>query len=274
MTLPTRDAPITGGLLGDVAREDSRMSAALLSAARAAADHSVYSRLTTLPAFQKFMTYQVWCVWDFMCLAKSVQIGIGCYSVPWIPPKNPSLVSLMGEIIRGEESDVGPGGEEASHFEIFIQAMDECGAESTKIKAFIDHVGAGTEVLSAMRAVDAPPAAQAFVSQTLAFCSSSIAARIGAFSLGREELVPRMLSTLINRLDPSQKRFKTFDWYLRRHISLDATNHAPKIAEIFRQFVGSDPALREEGLEAGLAAIRARCTYLDALEEQILSDGF
>lgn len=273
-TMQTKFQPtIHGGLLEDLAQARSPLASEVLSMSAAAAGHGAYLLVTDLALLREFMSYHVWCVWDFMCLAKSVQVGVGCYSLPWIPPANTGAVSIMTDIIRNEESDTGPEGYPSSHFEIYLSAMSEVGANTDCITYFLDLIKKGTPIFTAMEEAGADTSSINFVSKTLDFCIRPVHERIAAFSLGREELVPRMLTTFMRNIAKTNANAKTFRWYLRRHIELDTGSHAPLSAQLFRSIVGDDQILWDEALRSGLEAIRARCDYLDAIADRLKNLG-
>lgn len=70
------------------------------------AAHPIYQHLNSLKAIECFMEYNVFAVFDFMSLLKSLQNQITCTSLPWKPSGYPGeMVRLINEIVSGEESD-------------------------------------------------------------------------------------------------------------------------------------------------------------------------
>jgi hypothetical protein len=59
-------------------------------------------------------------------------------SVPWIPRGEPLCRRLIKEVVLDEESDEIKGVGYLSHFEIYLQAMDQCGADTTRVNDFIE----------------------------------------------------------------------------------------------------------------------------------------
>jgi hypothetical protein len=86
---------------------------------------------------QVFMEHHVFAVWDFMSLMKALQRGLTCIDLPWSPVGNPETRRLINEIVWGEESDVDAQGTAASHFELYLGAMAEIGADTQPILNFI-----------------------------------------------------------------------------------------------------------------------------------------
>ena len=98
--------------------------------------HNVFSSIQDLQDLRTFMQWHVFAVWDFMSLAKRLQIDFTCVSLPWMPPTEIEAARLVNEIILGEETDVMPNGKAASHFEMYLIAMQEIGASTHQIKDF------------------------------------------------------------------------------------------------------------------------------------------
>ena len=103
--------------------------------------HSVYTAVRDLKGLQIFMENHVFCVWDFMSLLKALQQDLASASAPWIPNDAGDVRRLINEIVLAEESDEAPdlGGDRRfiSHFEMYVQAMEEVGADTSPIKTFL-----------------------------------------------------------------------------------------------------------------------------------------
>src|SRR5258706_2343007 len=100
-------------------------------------NHKVYSVINYNDDLKVFMQYHVFAVWDFMSLLKSLQNNLTCTSVPWFPKGSADTRHLINEIVVGEESDVDSFGKRKSHFELYLDAMRQCGAGTSQIENFI-----------------------------------------------------------------------------------------------------------------------------------------
>ena len=80
----------------------------------------------------------MFCVWDFQSLLKSLQRSLTSVNIPWLPTADPNAQArLINEIVLDEESNEMPDGGYLSHFELYINAMNECGADVGPISRLI-----------------------------------------------------------------------------------------------------------------------------------------
>lgn len=94
-------------------------------------NHKVYSVVNEIEDLKIFMQYHVFAVWDFMSLLKSLQNNLTCTEVPWFPKGSAETRFLINEIVVGEESDIDLNGVRKSHFELYKDAMLQCGADTS-----------------------------------------------------------------------------------------------------------------------------------------------
>ena len=145
--------------------------------------HALYAHLRDEAAIRLFMEAHVFAVWDFQSLLKALQRLVTCVEVPWLPTSDPQARRLLNEIVLDEESDQAPGGGYLSHFEIYLQAMRECGANVTPIQTFLGHVR-GLPVEQALEASALPPGVGPFVCTTMAIARSAEPLQAGVGNLG------------------------------------------------------------------------------------------
>jgi hypothetical protein len=237
----------------------------------AAADHRVFDRIRTAEHVRTFMEHHVWAVWDFMSLLKSIQSSLAPASVPWCPPDDPEVTRLVNELVLGEESDEGPSGAFASHFELYLSAMDTAGADSRSMRAFLAAIAAGAKVSYALSASGAPRAAKDFVEFTLAVCSGPLGDRIAAFAIGREEIIPATFHNLVERLPQGGRDadFSLLRYYLERHIHVDGERHGPMSLRLLERYCLAEPPKRRSALDACRIALRCRIALWDAVDAAI-----
>jgi hypothetical protein len=227
--------------------------------------HAAFGAIRSPEHVRVFMEHHVWAVWDFMSLLKSLQAELAPTRVPWLPPRDAAAARLINEIATVEEGDDGPDGLPASHFEIYLQAMEEAGADTRPIRTVTSEIAAGSPWEISLEKIRVPPAAAGFVRTTMDVAGRPLWARVAAFTIGREEVIPSMFSSLIGELDIRGAQLKRLRWYLQRHVDVDGGRHGPMSARLFRRVCLVDNETRRGSIEVGLEVLRARAALWDAV---------
>ena len=191
-------------------------------------NHKVYSMIEDIDDLKIFMQYHIYAVWDFMSLLKALQNNLTCTTIPWFPKGSADTRNLINEIVVGEESDVDSFGVRKSHFELYLDAMHQCNADTSKIDRFIDELKQSGDFNSAYEASDAPDEARDFVDFTFQIIDSEKAyLQAAIFTFGREDLIPGMFVTLVNDIHNNfPDSISIFKYYLERHIEVDGDHHS------------------------------------------------
>lgn len=239
------------------------------------ASHDIYRSLETLERVHIFMENHVFAVWDFMSLVKSLQARLTSVAVPWLASSDPLSRRLINEIVLDEESDEDGQGGYLSHFELYLQAMEQCGADTTKIMTFVEMIHQGETVPKALSRAGAPPPARAFVETTWNILESDSPHEIAAaFTIGREEIVPEMFQTMIGNIRKRfPERMARFSYYLQRHIDIDKERHAPMASRMLERLCEDDPHRWQEATETAQRALRARIALWDGVRDELAVSG-
>ncbi len=206
--------------------------------------HSLYKQLQDMDDIRLFMQHHVFAVWDFMSLLKGLQQQFTCVSLPWLPSPHPHLARFINEIVLGEESDINAEGEAQSHFELYLAAMQEAGASTTWIQAFVEQLQAGTTVEEALQAIALPDFVRQFVQFTFQTIATKEPARLAAaFTFGREDLIPDLFLAIIDQEAARRKEpaYAKLRYYLQRHIEIDGEEHGPLSLQMIEALCEDDP---------------------------------
>ncbi len=229
--------------------------------------HPLYRRLGTLEDVVCFMEHHVFAVWDFMSLLKRLQRELTCVGVPWVPTGDPEVRHLVNEIVAGEESDVDGEGRRTSHFEWYVRAMAEAGADPGPVMEAVGKVRGGESVARALGGSGAPAAARDFSLGTFRVAGTGGVHEVAsAFTFGREDLIPDLFHGLIERLSREHPgRLERFRSYLQRHIDVDGGEHGGLALRMVEALCGEDEVCWDEAGAAAVAAIEARLRLWDGI---------
>jgi hypothetical protein len=244
-----------------------RVATAIAGERQALLEHRLYGDLRTVEALAVFMEHHVFAVWDFMSLLKALQMRLTCARVPWLPQGHGEVRRLVNEIVLGEESDVLPGGGVASHYELYLQAMRQVGADTTRADRFIRQLESGQALAEALRQAGVPAPVEAFVRHTFEVIERGRPHEIAAaFTYGREDLIPEMFTQLVHGLERQfPGKLSTLRYYLDRHIELDGDEHGELGRRMVDLLCDGNPRLEQEAEQAAVAALQARLALWDGI---------
>lgn len=233
--------------------------------------HSIFGCVRSTDDLRCFMSWHVFAVWDFMSLVKRLQHEFTSVTLPWTPPTRPSAARLLNDIVLGEESDMTPDGLHASHFELYLSAMREVGANTSQIEHFIDLVRSNIAVDVALRMVKAPEPVQKFVLATIESAKNgSVFEVLGSFLYGREDAIPQMFKTLLSDWSVPREETPIFVYYLQRHIELDGDSHGPAATRLVSDLAQGNADSLEQIRRAGISAIEHRLALWDELQSDLV----
>lgn len=251
------------------AHRDEQIDASLDGPRRRLATHPLYREIRSIGDLRIFLETHVFAVWDFMSLLKSLQSALTCVTVPWLPSPYPTTRRLINEIVLGEESDEYKG-RFLSHFELYVEAMRQVGANTGPIEKLISRLEAGSTVTEALATTAMPDEAKRFVQMTFDVISSNQPHLTAAvFTFGREDLIPEMFSGIIRDLGWEAREIESFVYYLERHIEVDGETHGPLALKMVSELCGDSDAKWHDAMGAAKASLQERIRLWDAVVERI-----
>jgi hypothetical protein len=233
--------------------------------------HPLYSALRLPNAVRLFMEEHVFAVWDFMSLLKGLQRGLTCVEIPWKPTKNTVTRRFINEIVLGEESDLDQDGVPNSHFEMYINAMNQVGA-NTEI---IMHLVNDPNWKSSIPTLAIQYTTKEFMQFTFSVLEENKLHTIAsAFTFGREDLIPDMFIEIVKESEKaSDVSYSKFLWYLERHIQIDGDDHGPISLKMIEELCGEDDQKWEEVTEIAIFSMQKRIRLWDGIAEKIQAES-
>ncbi len=234
-------------------------------------NHKVYSVIKDLEDLKVFMSFHVYAVWDFMSLLKTLQNNLTCTSVPWFPKGAAESRYLINEIVVGEEADVDLDGQRKSHFEIYLDAMHQCGAETAAIETFITELQQTGNFNSAFDKAQTPVEAKDFVDFTFQIIESKKDYLQSAiFTFGREDLIPGMFISIINDIHKNfPDSVAIFKYYLERHIEVDGDHHSQLALQMTANLCGTNEQFWAEAEAATIESLQKRIKLWDGVYDKL-----
>jgi hypothetical protein len=234
-------------------------------------NHKVYSAINDIDDLKVFMQYHIFAVWDFMSLLKSLQNNLTCTSVPWFPKGSADTRYLINEIVVGEESDIDSFGIRKSHFELYQDAMLQCGADTSQIEKFITVLKNTGDFNSAFTASKTPKEARDFVDFTFKVIESGKDYLQSAiFTFGREDLIPGMFISIINEIHKSfPDDISIFKYYIERHIEVDGDHHSHLAIQMTTNLCKNNQEYWEEIEEAVINSLKQRIELWNGVYRQL-----
>jgi hypothetical protein len=164
-------------------------------------------------------------------------------------------------------------GKRQSHFEMYLDAMTSCGANTEEINTFIENVVATQNIFVSIKQSDLHPNIKAFLDFTFRVIEQGKPHEIAAaFTFGREDLIPAMFTEILRNFEANfpETDLSKLIYYFERHIELDADEHGPMAMKMITELCENSETKWKEVEEISKLALEKRIGLWDAIEEKIV----
>ncbi|QMU61132.1 MAG: DUF3050 domain-containing protein [Gammaproteobacteria bacterium] len=238
-------------------------------------NHPLYDFLNNENNLKIFMEHHVFAVWDFMSLIKALQLHLAPITIPWIPIKYPHHANFINQLVLEEESDLAlteaAEFSHASHFQGYLNAMTDIGANTLPISHFINLVETkGLE--SALQTRHIPYPAKQFLTFTFKLIERNqphLLATVIAF--GRETIVPQLFQSIQNGLQINRNDAPNLHAYLARHVQLDKHEHGPLAVRMANELCGNAIDKQSEAVEIAEQALASRLEFWNGIHLSLVA---
>lgn len=232
-------------------------------------NHKLYTQLESVEDIKTFMESHVYAVWDFMSLLKALQQNLTCVGLPWHPADDTSLARFINEIVLEEESDFNEQGEAKSHFEMYLDAMEEVHADTSRTLNVISSFTNLDTIAEQIENANLDQAEKNFLKFTFRVINTQKPHIIAAaFTFGREDLIPDMFLGIIERSN-GPGNYQKLAYYLKRHIELDGDEHGPLALKMIKALCGSDGEKWNDVVEYSKEALQYRIELWDSIAKKL-----
>lgn len=238
-------------------------------------NHPLYSDLNNTNNLKVFMEHHVYAVWDFMSLVKALQLHLAPINIPWIPIKYPHYAYFINQLVLEEESDkaltAAVDFTHASHFEGYLKAMTDIGANTQPIMQFVNIVETkGLE--SALQTQSVPHPAKQFMTFTFDMISRNEPHLLAAIlAYGRETIVPELFQSIRHGLQINQRDAPNLHAYLDRHIELDKHEHGPLSVRMASELCGNAIDKHSDAIEVAEQALASRLEFWNGIHLSLVA---
>lgn len=264
-------------------------------------EHKLFQAFEDLEDVKAFMEIHVFAIWDFLALTKSLQRGPAEAAAGG---EQRSVQGLVREMCARYDSDVNEEGEAMSHFDMYLAAMEQIGADTRYIKNFLGIMQASSDlkhmtkatnpeaprvggwasrgwdwqggsvrqsVDSSLLAIGAPRGAQEFSSFTFSLVDSKQDHKIASsLAFGRQGLMMERLLAILDQAEAQGKEVGKFRYLLTRHIKLHNKNYTPLSFQILVETCGASDKMWSEAEQAAVRALEARLRLWDATRDFLI----
>ena len=232
--------------------------------------HRLYTALTRREALATFTEYHVVCAWSYNALLRSLQRDIFTQSLPINSDAHKEAIRILSEVAIEEQANESDDGQFISHLELYLDAMEDLGANTAPIIGFFDILAGGVGAAKAVEYADFCPEVAAYARTTVRLLERQFHERAAGLFYEGEYFIPDRFLHQLNRLTPAvpvDRLLEYFDGHIEG-LKRPGYSAAGRLVEIF---TADDEILSEEAEQVGEQVMRQRVHLWNTVYDLVAS---
>jgi hypothetical protein len=232
-------------------------------------NHKLYERVYDEQSLRIFVEHHVICVWAYNFLLRQIHQELVSLIHPLNSQPQKEAIRLVSEIILEEEVEEQGDGSLLSHLEIYLEAMQDLGADISPIVSFFDLQEAGATWPAALKHASFSPAVARYARRISRFAQRPMHERAAALFYEGEPFIPDSFLAKLGLMGPKFKVARLLD-YFERHIEglkRPGFSASGRLVEIF---CGDDAQMSLAAEKAAEEAMKNRIELWNHLHEALV----
>jgi hypothetical protein len=230
-------------------------------------NHKLYERVNDEQALRLFVEHHVICVWSYNFLLREIHQELVGMIHPLNSQSQKEAIRLVSEMVLEEEVEEQQDGSLLSHFEIYLEAMQDLGANIGPIVSFFDLQDSGQNWQTALKHARFP-AVSRYARKMSRFAQAPLHEKAAALFYEGEPFIPDSFLLRLGQMGNTVKIGRLLD-YFERHIEglkRPGFSASGRLVEIL---CNNDEQMSMEAERAAEEAMKNRVELWNYLTEQL-----
>ncbi|KOY51772.1 DUF3050 domain-containing protein [Polaribacter dokdonensis] len=229
----------------------------------------LYSSIENKKDVKSFMENHIFAIWDYMSLMRALENNLRDNSVPWFPSNNGKNLKILYKILDEEEYTIDASGSVKSYFEMYLEAMEEIGANTSDILNILSHSKTINLIDEALNLTGMNIESFYYTRFIYTIIKSQKPHLMAiVFALSKELVSKVLILEDFCRKDFSNKYDKTL-FLINKLKAVNSKNYNSNAFKLASDFIGEDPQKLMEAKRAALNCVRYRDLHIEGIARSI-----